>query len=316
MIRVYEEFAESSRRQILAELVDGSKNVRELVSATQLKQPNLSSHLARMREKGILTATKTGREVYYSFATPEIKEVVSKALAKQLTTPCHTCLDEASQQYAKAAVNGDENDCSEILDSLFAAKTTMIGIYQGLIMPAMRYVGYWYSEQKIDAAQEHMASAITERMMMRIVQHFATSKKVDRTAILGCGPGSFHVIGLRMASDYLRICGWKTLFLGGNVPHRCFISQVSQHKPDVVLLSCKAEDGLASDLELIGLLNAIRTKEERFCIGVGGCCAGKHRDEFLAAGADFISTDLETFANEVVPCIEKKGKAPKLAKAP
>lgn len=311
MIHVYEELAETSRRQILAELISGPKNVRDIVCATCMKQPNVSNHLGRMREKGILRATKSGREVYYAIADPETEAVIAKALTKRTAYSTDCCLISASSKYAKAAVQGDETACSEVLDHLFAANVPIIDIYQKIIVPAMRNVGTWYYEDSIDAAQEHMASAITERLMARIVQVFATGKKVDKVAILGCGPNSWHVIGLRMVSDYLRIRGWKTLFLGANVPQQCFLSQVAQNKPNMVLLSCKAEDGVESGLKVIGALKEVRTKKDHFAIGVGGCCAGKHRDQFLAAGADFICTDLEVFAKEILPTIEKKGKAPR-----
>ena len=217
----------------------------------------------------------------------------------------------ASERYASSALAGDEQACSEILEALLAEQIKIVDLYLGLIVPAMRIVGQKFANKEITTAQEHMASAITERMMMRIVQHYSTSKKVERTAVLGCGPDSWHTIGLRMASDYLRTCGWKTLFLGANVPHECFVSTVTSTKPDVVLLSCKANDGVMSGLSLVQELNSLRSKELSFCIGVGGCCAAEHRTEFIAAGADFINNNLEIFANEIVPCIEKKGKAPK-----
>ncbi len=311
MIRVYEELADTSRRQILAELIGGSKNVCQIVKATCLKQPNVSNHLARMRERGILRATKSGREVFYSISSPEIEAVIAQALVKRETQTCPPTWEDAAELYSKAAVQGDEAGCAVILEKLIGSNACIIDLYQKLIVPAMRNVGYWYYDQTIDAAQEHMASAITERMMSRIVQAYATSKKLDKTAILGCGPNSWHVIGLRMASDYLRICGWKTLFLGANVPIACFLSTVAHQKPNVVLLSCKAEDGLVGGIDLVKALNEVRSKKEYFSIGVGGCCAGKHKDELVAAGADFICTDLETFASVIVPCIEKKGKPPK-----
>jgi len=311
MIYVYEEFAEPSRRQILAELSTGSKNVRELVCATKLKQPNLSTHLARLKGKGIVRATKTGREVYYSLANPEIESFVVNALSKTLTRPAPITLDAAAESYTTYALSGDEQACSEILDALFADQIGIIDLYLGLIVPVMRQVGLKFANQEISTAQEHMASAITERMMMRIVQHYSTGRKVERTAILGCGPNSWHTIGLRMASDYLRTCGWRTMFLGANVPHECFISTVESSKPDIVLLSCKTDEGVQSGLTLVKELNSMRSKQFAFCIGVGGCCAADHQNEFMAEGADFITNNLQVFAEEVVPCIEKHGKLKK-----
>ncbi len=62
--------AEPSRRALLEQLRLGQKSVGELVRATQLKQPNVSNHLAKMREQGLVRAERIGRQVYYALATP------------------------------------------------------------------------------------------------------------------------------------------------------------------------------------------------------------------------------------------------------
>ena len=39
----------------------GRKSVSELVHLTHLKQPNVSNHLAKMREQGLVRAERSGR---------------------------------------------------------------------------------------------------------------------------------------------------------------------------------------------------------------------------------------------------------------
>jgi len=305
MIQVYEELGDISRRRLLAELRAGPKSVSDLVVATFMKQPNVSSHLARMRVKGIVRAEKVGRQVFYSFASVEIESIVITALTKQ--EDCAGCpdLEIAVREFAQAAVEGNETACSEILDQAFRARLSLLDIYQDLLGPAMVCVGGWYRAEAIDTAQEHMASAITERMMARVVQKSVVAQRQNRTALLGCGPNSWHVIGLRMVADYLSLRGWKTLFLGANVPHKCFLNSVVSHQPDLVLLSCVAQDGLGCGLSLIRELSALRTSGTKFVIGVGGQCVSANRDQFLSAGADFTCTNLRTFANEYLPGIER-----------
>ena len=62
--------AEPSRRAILEALRYGRKSVSELVEITQLKQPNVSNHLAKMRREGIVRAERNGRNIYYVIAMP------------------------------------------------------------------------------------------------------------------------------------------------------------------------------------------------------------------------------------------------------
>ncbi|MCG9894168.1 MAG: metalloregulator ArsR/SmtB family transcription factor, partial [Fimbriimonadaceae bacterium] len=74
MLDLVRELVEPSRRALIAELKAGPRTVNDLVTSTGLKQPNVSNHLARLRSKGVLKAVKVGRQVFYSFASPEIAQ--------------------------------------------------------------------------------------------------------------------------------------------------------------------------------------------------------------------------------------------------
>ncbi len=315
MLNVYEELGETSRRQILAELRTGPKNVTEIVSRTGLKQPNVSNHLARMRLKTIVRAQKVGRQVYYSLATPEIEAVVNSAFAQSGERPASLNTDEMAKQYAKAAINGDEQACSDILDVAFRNSMSLLDIYQDVLSPAMALVGTWYKVEAIDEGQEHMASNITERMMARTVQVTGPTRRHNKVALLGCAPNSWHVIGLRMISDYLRYCGWRTLFLGANVPMRSFLAAVEQHRPHMVLLSVSSVEGIDPTLEMLRELNALRQSgRAKFVLGVGGSVVSMHPGKFATAGADFSSRDLRAFALEFLPEIERSGSVPEVSR--
>jgi methanogenic corrinoid protein MtbC1 len=216
--------------------------------------------------------------------------------------------EEACKRYAKAATQGNEATCTEIIEQALRERLNLLEIYQDVLLPAMITIGTWYRVEAIDTAQEHMASAITERMMSRVVQHSVPARRLGLTALLGCGPNSWHTIGLRMVADYLHLSGWHTLFLGANMPNKCFINAVEQHHPDLVLVSCVASEGLEGGLELTRSLSAKRTFKNQFILGVGGQCVTAHSPDFIAAGADFTCSCLRRFAKEVLPEIERSPK--------
>ena len=57
--------ADSSKRKIYQLLAAGEKTVSQLTRALKLRQPTVSYHLKKMREKGLVRARKKGREVFY-----------------------------------------------------------------------------------------------------------------------------------------------------------------------------------------------------------------------------------------------------------
>ena len=308
-MHLYEELGDTSRRRLLSELRTGPKTVTELVDSTSLKQPNVSNHLARMRSKGILRAAKVGRQVFYSFATPQIETAVRAAFIDRDMADGSFDVVDASKRYAKSATQGNESACVAIVEHALKNGLTLMDIYQDVLLPAMVSIGTWYLVDAIDTAQEHLASAITERIMGKVVQHAIPAKSVNRTAILGCGPNSWHVIGLRMVADYLHLSGWKALFLGANMPVKCFVSSVEQHNPDLVLVSCMAEEGLEPGLELVKKLNDLRNTKTSFALGVGGLCVSLHPEQFKAAGADFSCSCLKSFAEVYLPQVEENRKS-------
>ncbi|RYG39254.1 metalloregulator ArsR/SmtB family transcription factor [bacterium] len=301
---VYEELGETSRRQILAELRSGPKNVSDLCVSTGLKQPNVSNHLARMRTRGIVRASRMGRQVYYSFGSPEIEGIVRTVLNSPDRVATVIDFETLSREYARQAVQGDETACGEILDQVFRVNASLLEIYERLLTPAMVLVGNWWKVEAIDEGQEHMATAITERMMARASHITGPMRRVGKTVLLGCAAGSHHTVGIRMICDFLRMRGWRTLFLGGNVPTRSFVANVQAHRPDLVLISCNSEAGLEGTIELLQMLSEFRQRKRMFPVGIGGCIAAEYGPRYREAGADFVCESLRAFTTDILPDFE------------
>lgn len=61
-------FSDSSRLAILDTLREGPLTVTEIVEATGLTQPNVSSHLSCLRDCGLVAREQQGRNALYSLA--------------------------------------------------------------------------------------------------------------------------------------------------------------------------------------------------------------------------------------------------------
>ncbi len=71
-----------TRLRIVQLLLEGDKNVGELVDLTGVPQGRVSTHLACLRWCGYVRAEKVGRNVYYRVADPRVRELV--VLAQQI----------------------------------------------------------------------------------------------------------------------------------------------------------------------------------------------------------------------------------------
>ena len=64
------------RLLLLYALGDGAKTVTELCEVLEAPQSNTSQHLAVLRERGLVEATRQGNNVRYSLRHPEVLDAV------------------------------------------------------------------------------------------------------------------------------------------------------------------------------------------------------------------------------------------------
>ena len=74
--KLFRGLSDPSRLSILEALSSGERTVSELVSVTGLSQPNVSGHLACLRECGIVANRQEGRYAYYSLSDPRMEDVL------------------------------------------------------------------------------------------------------------------------------------------------------------------------------------------------------------------------------------------------
>jgi len=82
-----ETLANPKRLEILSLLREGEKTVGDLAKEMGIPQPNLSQHLAILRDRGIVAARKEGVNSYYSIANPKIIQacdLIREVLYEQL----------------------------------------------------------------------------------------------------------------------------------------------------------------------------------------------------------------------------------------
>lgn len=327
--------AEPSRRAILENLRSGQKSVSDLVAATALKQPNVSNHLSRMREQGLVRSERVGRHVYYSIALP-VAEILLRlhettadplllsekvfAYETERLEPSVTSTDafteptpepfstEAGptivawrQAFFHSILAGQEDRANALINDMLARRIDLETIYSDVFQWAMTRIGDLYVQGITDEAHEHMASAITERMMGRVAQFYTPIARRPYRALFGAVAGNQHVLGLRMLSDALRTQGWETLYLGADVPTSSFLAMVTSAKPDMVVISGGLEPQWEEMKLLLHQLQTAREELEalHYRIVAGGHYLNMHPDLLSLLPVDFSAQSLREFIRAV-----------------
>jgi methanogenic corrinoid protein MtbC1 len=304
MITLFEEAGEPARRALLLEMISGPKTVTDLCKSTGLKQANVSNHLARMRRKNLVLRDKRGREAYYRIASPELTEAMSNLMPTLAERSDALDFPALIDQYVDAGLKGDEQSCARIVDRAIRAGLTLVSIDEDLLTAAITAVQVLYEKKQCDEAEEHLFRCITDRMIARVSMVRQSFGRQGRTALLGCATSACDQLSLRMLNDYLRSSGWRTLYLGGTVPHMAFLRQVESNRPDLVLIDMDSGSSIEEARELIRGVHAFRGRGLACMVGVGGVAAAKHSRELLSTGADFVSHSLREFAYEILPNLD------------
>lgn len=75
------------RIEILFLLGEKEMCVEDMASAMEIRVPNLSQHLAVMREKGVVEARREGTKMYYTLTNPKTLEaciIMREAMVEQM----------------------------------------------------------------------------------------------------------------------------------------------------------------------------------------------------------------------------------------
>ena len=106
------------RLQIINLLRERDHVVHEIVKALGKSQPLISQHLRVLKKAGLVTSTRSGREVLYKLSIPEVSSIIDLAakVGQQAENPT-----ESSTPYSNAAIAGEielEQNASDLIPSI------------------------------------------------------------------------------------------------------------------------------------------------------------------------------------------------------
>ena len=77
--KLFRGFSDPTRLAILRQLTQGEQRVTDLVQAVGGSQSNVSTHLACLKDCGLVADRPEGRQVFYRIALPEVLDVLQAA---------------------------------------------------------------------------------------------------------------------------------------------------------------------------------------------------------------------------------------------
>jgi len=181
----------------------------------------------------------------------------------------------------------DGHDGDGLRDVLEGAGVELgrVALIDEFIATFVREVGDRVASGRLRIAQEHLASATILRLLETLKPAYPPGPGAPRM-VATTPAGVHHEIGAALAAATSRLEGWRTIYLGPNLPAEEIAGAVRGRKVDVLALSLVPPiDGPLIDEELLRLGKLVR---DRVRIVVGGAAAPFHKAALKTIGAELI----------------------------
>ncbi|MCX7019989.1 MAG: cobalamin-dependent protein [bacterium] len=140
-------------------------------------------------------------------------------------------------QYLASLLAGERARCIEIVERLCGDGMGLRDLYVDIFQRSLYRIGELWEHRRVSVAVEHLATAITERLMSLVQARVFAGPLRERSVVIACVADEFHQIGGRMVADLFELNGWRGYFLGANTPVDDLLRLIDDRRPDMVGMS-------------------------------------------------------------------------------
>ena len=178
-------------------------------------------------------------------------------------------------------IDGDETGAWTVIEDSMASGLEPRDVYLEVLSPALAAIGAGWAAGEVTIAEEHRATAVTNRLIGRLGPRFNRPGRTRGTVVVGAVAGDQHAVPIAMAADLLRERGFTVVDLGADSPIESFLD--AARRADRLIAVGVSSTAADIDDQVIATVDALR--EEIGCpvvIGGQGLGARARRAEVAA----------------------------------
>jgi MerR family transcriptional regulator, light-induced transcriptional regulator len=221
--------------EVLASIATGATNA-EIGRRLFITASTVKTHVERIIIK-LGVRTRTQAAVHYARSYETKRSPDHAAPREGRGTSSDVIVGRLAEAYTDAMRVGDPAAAMVVIDEGQSAGLSAVAIQARVIAPAMRAVGVLWERGVVTVAEEHLATAVSDRVLTSLYPGLL--RRVRRggdTVVVAAVHGEHHVLGLRMVADVFEAYGFDVRFLGADVPESSLIAWVQEHRPAAVAL--------------------------------------------------------------------------------
>lgn len=258
----------------------------------------LAAGLACLREEVLATMAPEDRGLVDSYFAAVHTRLTQGVNEPPSELSAETAAGELASRYLLHILEGNRREaCAVVTRAVVDGRLTVRSAYRDVFTPVLREIGRLWHVGDITVAEEHFVTATTMMAMSQVLPMAKLAASNGRTLVAGSVAGNYHEVGARMVADEFEIHGWRSVYLGANVPAEDFARAVSDFGADAAALSVALPGQLR---ELRGSSEEMRRVRPEIRIVAGGAAFGMGSGGAAGAlqlgrdhGADVVGRDAE-----------------------
>ncbi|MCH2204778.1 MAG: helix-turn-helix domain-containing protein [Lentisphaerales bacterium] len=233
--------------------------------------------IKRWVDKGKIDCVKTtgGHRKIPLYSLVEYIHKHNKQLVnpEALNIPKSTGRVKDKMKQSALALRNSFQECDEfkirgIIYDLYLSGKTPQEIFDDLMAPALHQLGCDWEAGTVDCFQERRTIQICIRTLYGFDSFFPQPEDDAPLAILGTLSNDPYTIPVIMTEVCLRTLGWRTGFLGNDIPHDSYCKAIEMYKPQLAIVSMSA---IYDEIQLVeNLLDIEETAVKQNCMLVLG----------------------------------------------
>jgi len=229
----------------------GKYSIKELEQLSGIK-----AHTIRIWEKrhNIISPQRTATNIRY-YSDEDLKKIINVSLLNthgvKISKIADMSFEEINHKILEMAESKSET--SVYIDQLVVAMVDMeeerfekilstliirFGFERSItevVYPFLTKIGVLWQTKNINPAQEHFITNLIRQKLIVAVDSLPLSASKSKRMVLYLPENELHELGLLFCHYLARAAGYRTYYLGQNVPHDDLLSIVAIHKPEVLV---------------------------------------------------------------------------------
>jgi DNA-binding transcriptional MerR regulator len=229
----------------------GQYSIKELEQLSGIK-----AHTIRIWEKRhkLIEPSRTATNIRY-YSDLDLKKIINVSLLNTYGIKISKIADMSLDDMNKKVLEISElqNDKGVHIDQMVVAMIDMeeelfekilnnlilrYGFEQTvteIIYPFLEKIGILWQTQNITPAHEHFISNLIRQKIIVAIDQLPIPPKSQKKILVFLPEGEMHELGLLFYHFLIRKAGYRTYYLGQNVPHEDLTSVYKVHQPDIMV---------------------------------------------------------------------------------